>query len=93
MPTLLLLLSLSLCQLLTGLCVTTWGVYPTLTECWPFGRQLCQLQAVMRGALRQQNSLCLVLLAVDRYLNQAGRGWIVELQGVSKKRGNKETRP
>ena len=67
---LLLLVSLSVCQLLTGLCVTSWGVYPTLTECWPFGRNLCQLQAVMRGALRQQNSLSLVLIALERYLHQ-----------------------
>ena len=68
--TLMLLVSLGLAQLLTGLCVTTWGVYPALTECWPFGRHLCQIQAVMGGALRQQNSLCLVLIAVERYCNQ-----------------------
>ena len=71
--TLLLLVSLALCQLLTGLCVTTWGVYPALTECWPFGRHLCQIQAVMGGALRQQNSLCLVLIAVERYVSQTNQ--------------------
>ena len=28
---------------MTGAGVTSWGIYPTLTECWPFGRSLCQV--------------------------------------------------
>ena len=35
--------SLCVCQLLSGLGVTSWGVYPSLTECWPWGRPLCQV--------------------------------------------------
>ena len=35
--------SLCVCQLLSGLGVTSWGVYPSLTECWPWGRALCQV--------------------------------------------------
>lgn len=69
-PTLFLMISLAFCQLMTGAGVTSWGIYPTLTECWPFGRSLCQIQAVMSGALRQQTSLNLVLLALERYLAQ-----------------------
>ena len=42
-PTLYLLVSLSVCQLMTGLGVTAWGVYPSLTECWPFGLMACKV--------------------------------------------------
>ena len=31
-------------HLLTGLLVTSWGVFPTLTECWPYGQTACQFQ-------------------------------------------------
>ena len=33
-------------HLLTGLLVTSWGVFPTLTECWPYGQTACQFQVV-----------------------------------------------
>jgi len=65
-----LLTSLSVGHLLTGLLVTSWGVLPTLTECWPYGRLACQIQAIVRGALRQQTAFSLVLLAMERYVRQ-----------------------
>ena len=61
-----LLTSLSMSQLLTGLLITMWGVYPTLTECWPYGKTLCQIQAVLRGSFRQQTAFALVLIAFER---------------------------
>ena len=65
-----LLTSLSMSQLLTGLLITMWGVYPTLTECWPHGKTLCQIQAVLRGSFRQQTAFALVLIAFERYTAQ-----------------------
>ena len=50
--------------------ITMWGVYPTLTECWPYGEVVCQLQAVLRGSLRQQTAFSLVLIALERYTAQ-----------------------
>jgi uncharacterized BrkB/YihY/UPF0761 family membrane protein len=50
--------------------ITMWGVYPTLTECWPYGETVCQLQAVLRGSLRQQTAFSLVLIALERYTAQ-----------------------
>ena len=41
--TLYLVTSLLVLQLMSGLGVTTWGVIPTLTECWPWGRLACQV--------------------------------------------------
>ena len=43
-PTLYLVSSLLVCQLMSGLGVTIWGVFPTLTECWPWGRLPCQVR-------------------------------------------------
>ena len=65
-----LLTSFSCSQLVTGMLITMWGVYPTLTECWPYGELVCQLQAVLRGALRQQTAFSLVLIALERYAAQ-----------------------
>ena len=62
--------SLSSSQLVTGMMITMWGVYPTLTECWPYGEVVCQLQAVLRGSLRQQTAFSLVLIALERYTAQ-----------------------
>ena len=42
-PTLYLVSSLLVLQLMSGLGVTSWGVLPTLTECWPWGRLACQV--------------------------------------------------
>ena len=42
-PTLYLVSSLLVLQLMSGLGVTIWGVFPTLTECWPWGRLACQV--------------------------------------------------
>jgi hypothetical protein len=65
-----LLTSFSSSQLVTGMLITIWGVYPTLTECWPYGELVCQLQAVLRGSLRQQTAFSLVLIALERYTTQ-----------------------
>ena len=62
--------NLSISQMLTGLLITLWGVYPTLTECWPYGKVMCQVQAVIRGSLRQNSALTLVLIAFERYVAQ-----------------------
>ena len=42
-PTLYLVSSLLVLQLMSGLGVTMWGVFPTLTECWPWGKLACQV--------------------------------------------------
>ena len=55
---------------MTGMMITMVGVYPTLTECWPHGKFLCQLQAVLRGSLRQQTAFTLVMIALVRYTAQ-----------------------
>ena len=65
-----LLTSFSSSQLATGMLITMWGVYPTLTECWPYGELVCKLQAVLRGSLRQQTAFALVLIALERYIVQ-----------------------
>ena len=55
---------------MAGLMITMMGVYPTLTECWPHGKLLCQVQAVLRGSLRQQTAFTLVIIALERYTAQ-----------------------
>ena len=62
--------SLSSSQLMTGALITLWGVYPSLTECWPYGRLVCQVQAVARGALRQHTAFSLILIAVEQHTRQ-----------------------
>ena len=61
------LCSLSVTQLVSGLVVGA-GVWPSLTECWPLGRLACQVQAGLRGGLRQQLAVALVLVAGERYI-------------------------
>ena len=50
--------------------LTMWGVYPTLTECWPYGKIFCKLQAVLRGSLRLHTAFSLVAIAFERYTAQ-----------------------
>ena len=48
-------------HLLTGLLVTSWGVFPTLTECWPYGQTACQFQVVEKTGRKlkyQSTPLC-----------------------------------
>ena len=55
---------------MTGMMITMMGVYPSLTEFWPHGKFMCQLQAVLRGSLRQQTAFILVMIALERYIAQ-----------------------
>ena len=38
------LTALALNDLVTGLFVTVFGIYPSLFECWPLGEEFCQIQ-------------------------------------------------
>ncbi|XP_076057397.1 trace amine-associated receptor 8c isoform X2 [Oratosquilla oratoria] len=62
-----LLTSLAVGDLLKGVVVVPLSAYPVLFHCWPYGRHLCALQAVILPLLHQQAALTLSLLALDRY--------------------------
>ncbi|XP_055705323.1 trace amine-associated receptor 1 [Phlebotomus papatasi] len=63
-----LLTSLALNDLAIGVLITPFGVVSALFHCWAFGEVVCQIQALLRGALSQQSAVILVCMAVDRYL-------------------------
>ncbi|KAG8332170.1 trace amine-associated receptor 9 [Homalodisca vitripennis] len=62
-----LLTSLAGNDLAIGLLVTPFGVLPAVYGCWPYSDILCQIQALLRGALTQQSAAILICMAVDRY--------------------------
>ncbi|XP_073995994.1 trace amine-associated receptor 8c isoform X3 [Rhodnius prolixus] len=62
-----LLTSLASNDLAIGVLVTPFGFLPALFKCWPYSETLCQIQALLRGALTQQSAAILVCMAVDRY--------------------------
>ena len=41
-----LLTSIATNNIATGLLVTIWNAYPSLTSCWPYGILLCQIQVL-----------------------------------------------
>ncbi|XP_054257910.1 trace amine-associated receptor 9 [Macrosteles quadrilineatus] len=62
-----LLTSLAGNDLAIGLLITPFGVLPAVYGCWPYSDMLCQIQALLRGALTQQSAAILICMAVDRY--------------------------
>ncbi|CAG0891699.1 unnamed protein product [Darwinula stevensoni] len=63
-----LLASLAFGNVAMGGTVGPLAVYPTLYGCWPFGEVVCCVQALLVGALSQQNAATLIALAFDRFL-------------------------
>ncbi|XP_058797528.1 trace amine-associated receptor 9-like isoform X2 [Phymastichus coffea] len=63
-----LLTSLASNDLAIGLLVTPFGFIPAVYSCWPYGELVCQIQALLRGALTQQSAVILVCMAIDRYM-------------------------
>ncbi|XP_034944357.1 trace amine-associated receptor 9 [Chelonus insularis] len=63
-----LLTSLASNDLAIGVLVTPFGFLPAIYGCWPFGEVVCQIQALLRGALTQQSAVILVCMAIDRYV-------------------------
>ncbi|KAI4502359.1 hypothetical protein M0802_002271 [Mischocyttarus mexicanus] len=63
-----LLTSLASNDLALGLLVTPFGFLPAVYGCWPYGEVVCQIQALLRGALTQQSAVILVCMAIDRYV-------------------------
>ncbi|XP_031773565.1 trace amine-associated receptor 9 isoform X1 [Apis florea] len=63
-----LLTSLASNDLAIGLLVTPFGFLPAVYGCWPYGEIVCQIQALLRGALTQQSAVILVCMAIDRYV-------------------------
>ncbi|XP_049961912.1 trace amine-associated receptor 1-like [Schistocerca serialis cubense] len=63
-----LLTSLASNDLAIGLLVTPFGVLPAVYRCWPYGEIFCQIQSLLRGALRQQSAVILICMAIDRYM-------------------------
>ncbi|XP_065340301.1 trace amine-associated receptor 1-like isoform X1 [Cloeon dipterum] len=63
-----LLTSLACNDLAIGLLVTPFAFLPTLLHCWPYGEMICQIQALLRGALSQQSAVILICMAIDRYM-------------------------
>ncbi|XP_060533010.1 trace amine-associated receptor 8c [Cylas formicarius] len=62
-----LLTSLACNDLAMGLLVTPFAVLPSLRNCWPYGELVCQIQALLRGAISQQSAVILICMAMDRY--------------------------
>ncbi|XP_050295525.1 trace amine-associated receptor 1 [Anthonomus grandis grandis] len=62
-----LLTSLACNDLAMGLCVTPFAIVPTLRHCWPYAEIVCQVQALLRGAISQQSAVILICMAMDRY--------------------------
>ncbi|KAL1492316.1 hypothetical protein ABEB36_012786 [Hypothenemus hampei] len=62
-----LLTSLACNDLALGLCVTPFAILPTLRNCWPYAEIVCQVQALLRGAISQQSAVILICMAMDRY--------------------------
>ncbi|XP_017305267.1 neuropeptide FF receptor 2, partial [Diaphorina citri] len=54
-------------DLAVGLLVTSVAFLPALLTCWPYSEIICQIQALLRGALTQQSAMILIYMAVDRY--------------------------
>ncbi|XP_011298902.1 trace amine-associated receptor 9 [Fopius arisanus] len=63
-----LLTSLASNDLAIGILVTPFGFLPAIYGCWPYGEVVCQIQALLRGALTQQSAVILVCMAIDRYV-------------------------
>ncbi|XP_072396800.1 trace amine-associated receptor 1 isoform X1 [Diabrotica undecimpunctata] len=63
-----LLTSLASNDFAMGLFVTPFAIVPSLRHCWPYGELVCQIQALLRGAISQQSAVILICMAMDRYL-------------------------
>ncbi|KAG8035048.1 hypothetical protein G9C98_001538 [Cotesia typhae] len=63
-----LLTSLASNDLAIGVLVTPFGFLPAVYGCWPYGEVVCQIQALLRGALTQQSAVILICMAIDRYV-------------------------
>ncbi|XP_057652217.1 trace amine-associated receptor 1 [Diorhabda carinulata] len=63
-----LLTSLASNDFAMGLFVTPFAIIPSLRHCWPYGELVCQIQALLRGAISQQSAVILICMAMDRYL-------------------------
>lgn len=63
-----LLTSLASNDLAMGFFVTPFAIVPSLRNCWPYGELVCQIQALLRGAISQQSAVILICMAMDRYL-------------------------
>ncbi|XP_066248611.1 trace amine-associated receptor 8c [Euwallacea similis] len=62
-----LLTSLACNDLAMGLCVTPFAILSSLRNCWPYAEIVCQVQALLRGAISQQSAVILICMAMDRY--------------------------
>ncbi|XP_022248152.1 beta-2 adrenergic receptor-like [Limulus polyphemus] len=60
--------SLACTDLAVGLFVTPFSVFPALYRCWPFGRFLCAMEALLISALFHESTLALMCVAIDRYI-------------------------
>ncbi|XP_022908743.2 trace amine-associated receptor 8c isoform X1 [Onthophagus taurus] len=63
-----LLTSLASNDLAMGFFVTPFAIIPSFRRCWPYGELLCQIQALLRGAISQQSAVILICMAMDRYM-------------------------
>ncbi|CAG9864093.1 unnamed protein product [Phyllotreta striolata] len=63
-----LLTSLASNDFAMGLFVTPFAIVPSLRHCWPYGELVCQIQALLRGAISQQSAVILICMAMDRYI-------------------------
>ncbi|KAH1022589.1 hypothetical protein HUJ04_011969 [Dendroctonus ponderosae] len=62
-----LLTSLACNDLAMGLCVTPFAILSSIRNCWPYAEIVCQVQALLRGAISQQSAVILICMAMDRY--------------------------
>ncbi|XP_076367861.1 trace amine-associated receptor 9-like [Tachypleus tridentatus] len=60
--------SLACTDLAVGLFVTPFSVFPALYRCWPFGRFVCAMEALLISALFHESTLALMCVAIDRYI-------------------------
>ncbi|XP_038060722.1 histamine H2 receptor-like [Patiria miniata] len=63
----LLLMSLSLADLATGLVAST-SMYPSVYNLWPFGDTMCLVVACIEAVAKKASLLTLTLLSIERYI-------------------------
>nr|XP_018905598.1 PREDICTED: trace amine-associated receptor 8c [Bemisia tabaci] len=63
-----LLTSLASNDLAIGVFITPFGFLSAFFDCWMNGDIVCQIQAILRGALTQQSAMLLIIMAIDRYI-------------------------
>ncbi|XP_038053968.1 beta-3 adrenergic receptor-like [Patiria miniata] len=63
----LLLMSLSLADLATGLVACT-SIYPSVYNLWPFGDTMCLVAAGIEAVAKKASLLTLTLLSIERYI-------------------------